>query len=113
MHGSFAMNVMGANLKETGEDVVVNIPMVYGLDQNYPNPFNPSTTINYQLPEKNFVTLRVYDILGNLVGTLIDQEMEAGYHSIDWNAGSLASGVYLYRFSSGSYVSTKKLILMK
>ena len=91
----------------------MNIPTVYGLDQNYPNPFNPSTTIKYQLPEKRLCIFKVYDILGNLVGTLIDQEMEAGYHSVDWNAGALASGVYLYRFSSGSYVSTKKLILMK
>jgi len=54
-----------------------------------------------------------YDILGNLVATLVDEEMEAGYHSINWNAGSLASGVYLYRFNSGSFISTKKLILMK
>ena len=110
----FSENILGVNLKkEAGEDDVINIPTKYGLDQNYPNPFNPSTTINYQLPEKNYVSLKVYDILGNLVGTLIAQEMEAGYHSVDWNAGALASGVYLYRFSGGSYISTKKLILMK
>jgi hypothetical protein len=110
----FSENILGVNLKkEVGEDDIINIPTKYGLDQNYPNPFNPSTIINYQLPEKNHVTLKVYDILGNLVGTLIDQEMEAGYHSVDWNASALASGVYIYRLSSGSFVSTKKLMLMK
>ena len=111
----FAMNVMGANLnKESleGEDNLT-IPKEYGLDQNYPNPFNPSTTISYQLPEKNFVSLNVYDILGNLVSTLVNQEMDAGYHDINWNAGKLASGIYIYRIISGSFVSTKKMILMK
>ena len=57
--------------------------------------------------------LQVFDILGNLVATLVDQQMEAGYHSINWNAGNLASGVYIYRIISGNYVSTKKLMLLK
>ena len=83
------------------------------LDQNYPNPFNPATTINYQLPEKNYVSLKVYDILGNLVTTLVDQEMDAGYYNVNWNASQLASGIYIYRIISGSFVSTKKMILMK
>jgi hypothetical protein len=110
----FAMNVMGANLKkESGEENVNLIPTEYGLDQNYPNPFNPSTTINYQLPQKNHVSLKVYDILGNLVSDLVDQEMEAGYYSVNWNANQLASGIYIYRLISGSFVSTKKMILMK
>jgi hypothetical protein len=107
------MNILGTNLRKGSAETNTSIPTEYGLDQNYPNPFNPSTIINYQLPEKNHVTLKVYDILGNLVETLIDQEMEAGYHSLDWNAGALASGVYFYRFSGGTYVTTKKLILMK
>jgi hypothetical protein len=85
----------------------------FKLGQNYPNPFNPSTTINYQLPAKNHVSLKVYDILGNLVTTLVDQEMEAGYYNVNWNAGQLASGIYIYRIISGSFVSTKKMILMK
>ncbi len=108
----FAENMMGANLrKETGE--VALVPKEYGLSQNYPNPFNPATTINYQLPEKNHVTLRIYDILGNLVKTLVDGEQEPGYYHITWNAGALASGVYIYRLMSGSFSSTKKLILLK
>jgi hypothetical protein len=110
----FSMNILGANLKkEGGESITVNIPTVYSLEQNYPNPFNPSTTINYQLPEKNHVKLAVFDILGNLVGTLIDQEMEAGYHSVNWNASGYASGIYFYTINSGSFVMTKKLVLMK
>jgi len=110
----FAQNAMGKNLrKQSGEEDNDLIPTVYGLDQNYPNPFNPATTINYQLPEKNYVSLKVYDILGNLVTTLVDQEMEPGYYSVNWNAGHLASGVYIYRIISGSFVSTKKLMLIK
>ena len=89
------------------------LPTEYGLDQNYPNPFNPATTINYQLPENNQVSLKVYDILGNLVSTLVDQQMDAGYHSVNWDASQLASGIYIYRIISGSFVSTKKMILMK
>ena len=98
---------------ENGEDIPQIIPDEISLDQNYPNPFNPSTTISYQLPEKNHVSLNVYDILGNLVTTLVDDEMEAGYYSVNWNASQLASGIYIYRIISGSYVSTKKMILMK
>jgi hypothetical protein len=105
---------MGANLrKQSGEEDNDLIPTEYGLDQNYPNPFNPSTEIRYQLPENNHVKLQVYDILGNVVETLLDNEIEAGYHSIQWNAGRFASGVYFYRIVSGSFVSTKKLMLMK
>jgi len=95
------------------QNVVQIVPDKIALEQNYPNPFNPATTINYQLPQKSYVTLKIYDILGSLVKTLIDQEIEAGYHSIRWNASGLASGVYFYRLNAGSFVSTKKLILMK
>jgi hypothetical protein len=111
----FAMNAMGANLNKEGVEGETNltIPTEYGLDQNYPNPFNPATIINYQLPENNHVSLKVYDILGNLVSRLVDKEMEAGYHSVNWNASQLASGIYIYRIISGSYISTKKMILMK
>jgi hypothetical protein len=111
----FAMNVMGANLNKEGveDEDNLTIPTEYSLDQNYPNPFNPSTTINYQLPAKNHVSLKVYDILGNMVTTLVDQEMEAGYYTVNWNASQLASGIYVYRIISESFVSTKKMILMK
>jgi predicted acyltransferase (DUF342 family) len=88
-------------------------PDQIALEQNYPNPFNPTTTIRYQLPEKNHVSLQIFDILGNLISTLVNQEQEPGYYSVVWNAAHFASGVYFYRFMSGSFVSTKKLILVK
>jgi len=97
----------------SSEELINVIPGEYTLEQNYPNPFNPSTTINYQLPDNSHVTLQIYDILGNLITTLVDKDMEAGYHNVTWNAGSLASGVYIYRLVSGSFVATKKLLLMK
>jgi hypothetical protein len=108
----FSQNMMGANLKKGNAEVTL-APKEYDLSQNYPNPFNPTTTINYQLPEKNHVTLRIYDVLGNLVKTLVDGEQAPGYYNVTWNAGGLASGVYIYRIMSGSFVSTKKLILLK
>jgi flagellar hook assembly protein FlgD len=65
------------------------------------------------LPEQKFVSLKIYDVRGNLVTTLVSKEMEAGYHSVQWNAGNYASGVYFYRFTSGSFISTKRLLLLK
>jgi hypothetical protein len=109
----FAQNMMGANLRKEAAENEITLPVEFGLDQNYPNPFNPATKINFQLPENNYVSLKIYDILGNLVTTLVDQETEAGYYTIEWNAGNLSSGVYFYTFKSGSFVSTKKLILLK
>ena len=110
-----AEQALGANLKKESIDNSnnINLPTEYGLSQNYPNPFNPSTTIDYQIPEKNFVSLKIYDILGRVVATLVDKEMNPGYYSANWNAGNLASGIYFYRLSSGSFVSTKKLMLIK
>ncbi len=108
----FSQNMMGANLKKsTGENALV--PKEFGMSQNYPNPFNPTTTINYQLPVQNHVSLKIYDILGNLVKTLVDDEQAPGYYNVTWNASGFASGVYFYRIISGSYVSTKKLLLLK
>ncbi|MDP2304335.1 MAG: NosD domain-containing protein, partial [Ignavibacteria bacterium] len=93
----------------TGEQ----IPTEYALFQNYPNPFNPVTTITYQIPKEGLVTLKIYDILGKEVTTLINEEKQAGKYSIDFNASKLSSGVYLYELRSNEYKSTKKLLLMK
>jgi hypothetical protein len=109
----FAQNMMGANLNKPGTTVNELIPKEYDLSQNYPNPFNPTTTINYQLPSKSHVTLKIYDILGNLVKVLVDGEKNPGYYQVTWNGTGIASGVYFYRLVSGSFVSTKKLILLK
>ncbi len=95
-------------------------PISYALDQNYPNPFNPTTRISYSLPEAGRITIRVFDLLGQTVATLVDGEQGPGNHSIDWNAGGLASGIYFYRLEAtsfektgASYTETKKLLLMK
>ncbi len=92
-------------------------PQVFALSQNYPNPFNPSTVISYQLPVNSQVTLKVYDVLGKEVATLVNGRQEAGSYSVSFgiNKGTLAlsSGMYIYRLEAGSFVSTKKLVLMK
>ncbi len=85
----------------------------YDLSQNYPNPFNPSTTIKFQLPTDGFVTLKVYDILGNEVTTLINEQKPKGRYELNFNASSLASGVYIYKIQTGSFISSKKMILIK
>lgn len=88
-------------------------PTSYTLMQNYPNPFNPATVIGYQLPMNSLVTLKIYDVLGRDVQTLVNGSQRAGSYSIPFNAGSLPSGVYFYRLQAGSFTQTKKLVLMK
>ena len=83
------------------------------LRQNYPNPFNPSTTIRYGLPSRSHVTLTVFNTLGQQVATLVEGEQEAGYHEEVFNASGLASGVYLYRLTAGSFVEVRKLLLIR
>jgi flagellar hook assembly protein FlgD len=88
-------------------------PKEFALYQNYPNPFNPSTTIKFALPIDSKVKINVYNSLGQLVETLVDQEMQSGYHEINFDASKLTSGVYLYQMQAGENVSVKKMILMK
>ena len=94
-------------------DLIDKKPNSFGLGQNYPNPFNPTTFITYQLPANTFVTLKVYDELGRLVKTLVEDRQTAGTHSVAFNASNLSSGVYFYRLTAGNYVETKKLMLLK
>jgi len=89
-----------------------SLPERYLLSQNYPNPFNPSTTIRFDLPKPTNVTLRIFNTLGQEVAVLVNQEKAAGYHQVRWEA-FLPSGIYFYRLQAGSFVDTKKLILMK
>jgi photosystem II stability/assembly factor-like uncharacterized protein len=89
------------------------IPGDFVLHQNFPNPFNPTTVISYRLPANTFMTLKVYDLLGREVGTLISKHEIAGFHKVIFNAGNLPSGVYFYRIEAGNYVDTKKFILLK
>ncbi len=91
-----------------------NLPYQFALYQNYPNPFNPSTIISYSVPKSSLVSIKVYDILGKEVETLVNENKSAGNYSVQFNASSkFASGVYLYRMQAGSFVETKKLILLK
>lgn len=91
----------------------VSVPKRFALDQNYPNPFNPTTAISYQLSAVGFVSLKVYDLLGREVATLVDEVRPAGFYTVRWNASSMPSGVYLYRLQTRDFVQTKKMILLK
>jgi hypothetical protein len=83
------------------------------LDQNYPNPFNPSTKISWQSPGANWQTLKIYDVLGTEIATLIDEFKQAGRYTVDFNAGGLPSGIYFYQLKSGNSLETKKMMIVK
>jgi hypothetical protein len=93
------------------EDII--LPDAFTLEQNYPNPFNPSTTIKYRLGSKEFVKLKVFNILGKEVADLVNSEQAAGSYELEFNASGLESGVYFYRIETGNFVETKKMLLMK
>ena len=110
----------GVILKTTTGGVVTGftqtsseIPDKFSLSQNYPNPFNPSTQINYELPITNYVSLKVYDNLGNEVETLVAEKQNTGSYSVDFNATSLPSGIYFYKLTTEKFSETKKMILIK
>jgi len=88
-------------------------PANFVLSQNYPNPFNPSTKISWQSPVSSWQTLKIYDVLGNEVATLVNEEKPAGSYEIEFNASKLSSGTYFYQLRAGSFLETKKMILMK
>jgi len=89
------------------------LPTEFALAQNYPNPFNPTTTIKYDLPADTRVSLKIFNIIGQEVATLVNEDQRAGYKSVQWNPGTLASGVYFYRLSAGHFVQTRKLLLLR
>jgi hypothetical protein len=92
---------------------ISGVPKTFSLNQNYPNPFNPSTVISYQLPVISEVTLKVYDILGNEMATLVDEYKPAGKYEVEFNAEILTNGVYFYRLTAGEYTAVKKMIFLK
>jgi hypothetical protein len=89
------------------------LPREFALSQNYPNPFNPNTTIHYSLPHISFVTLTVYNTLGQQVAQLVNEQQQAGYHDVVFRGDGLSSGVYFYRIQAGDFVASKKLLLLK
>src|SRR5690606_29825610 len=94
-------------------EVDLGLPLSFSLDQNYPNPFNPSTSIKYQVSSISKFSLKVYDILGNDVVTLVNEIQPAGIYDVNFNASSLPSGVYFYKLQASSFSETKKMLLMK
>jgi photosystem II stability/assembly factor-like uncharacterized protein len=89
------------------------LPARFCLGQNYPNPFNPATTISFSLPSRSFVTLKIFDVMGRDVATVVSEEMPAGSYSRQWNASGVSSGMYFYRMQAGDFVQTKKLLLVR
>ena len=113
MTGSFVASPVG--IQQIG-----SVVKSFELKQNYPNPFNPSTSINFSIPRNSFVSLKIYDIKGSLVWTLVNENMNAGEYKYDYNAFKLASGIYLYRIQvtdpsgmASNYSVTKQMVLIK
>lgn len=97
----------------TDGDYDINSVNEFKLQQNFPNPFNPSTSIQYAIASSQFVTLKVYDVLGNEIAALVDEEKQAGVYEVEFNAAGLSSGIYFYKLVSESFSQTNKMILMK
>ena len=89
------------------------LPTEFRLEQNYPNPFNPTTTIKFTLPETELVNLKIYDVMGKEVAVLLNEEKSAGLHSVEFDAGKLASGTYYYKLQAGNNIETRKMLLLK
>jgi len=89
------------------------VPAVFALEQNFPNPFNPSTTIRFSMPQSGLATLKVSDLLGREVATVVSGYLAAGQHAVSFNASQIASGVYYYTLTCGAFQQTKKLLLVR
>ncbi len=114
LHGAVINGVLyGDTTVVSVENIIAGMPINFELEQNFPNPFNPATKIRYEIPERSFVTLKVYDVLGNEVVTLVNEEKSAGDYEVEFNGTSFPSGIYFYRLQADSYVKTKKMILLK
>jgi len=107
---NYKLNAENINAKHV--QVLKEIPKEFSIS-NYPNPFNPTTTINYQLPEAGFVTIKVYDILGKEVSVLVNETKQAGYYNVNFDAGSLTSGIYIYSIQSNNFAQSKKMLLIR
>jgi len=109
---------LGTILRTSGgttsvEEITNEIPTNYFLSQNYPNPFNPSTSIEYSIPSESFVELKVYDVLGNEIATLVNEQQQAGVYRASFNANNLPSGMYFARITANEFTQVVKMILLK
>jgi hypothetical protein len=109
----YEFEVFNLDTLSSSNDDKENLPLQFSLYQNYPNPFNPSTTISYQLPKNGFVTLKIYDVLGREVSTLVNEYKSAGNYKLNFDASNLSSGVYIYTIRSADNVLSKKMILLR
>jgi hypothetical protein len=112
------IDINGVVFEHEAISIDISVPETFELSQNYPNPFNPETKIRYQLPQTTDVLIRIYDVLGRTVRTMVNEKIDAGYHIITWDATNdagvrISSGVYYYRIVAGEYTITKKMLLLK
>ncbi len=104
----------GSNYTRTGiENTSTKIPKTFNLGQNYPNPFNPSTNISFGIPSKSFVSIKVFDVVGREVATIVSEELQAGFYTRQWNAKNMSSGIYFYKMQAEKFSETRKLVLTK
>ncbi len=85
----------------------------FDLSQNFPNPFNPTTAIKYQIPERSYVILKIYGVLGNEIATLVHEEKPSGSYEVEFDGANLTSGIYFYQLRTGNFVETKKMVLLR
>jgi hypothetical protein len=111
-NGSFSFMTLGGYVTGVGAELPL-VPLAFDVAQNFPNPFNPSTTIRYGIPRRSFVTLTVYNALGQELEVLQNGEQEAGFHDVRFDGTAFSSGVYFYRLQAGSDIQTKRLVLLR
>lgn len=111
--GGTILHTTNGGVSFVEEEEIDEVPTEFLLSQNYPNPFNPSTKIKYSAPQASNVVIKVFDILGNEIATLMDEEKSVGNYELTWNAENLPSGVYFYQIKAGTFIQTKKMLLLK
>jgi len=112
-YGNPTVDVSGAFILTGVEKTSSEIPEQFHLSQNYPNPFNPSTIISFRIVETGFTSLKVFDVLGNEVTTLVNKELATGEYEVNFDATGVTSGIYFYQFRVGNFIETKKMVLLK
>jgi hypothetical protein len=112
-YGSFNVPYCSMPLSSEDSNSYHELLNIFELSQNYPNPFNPSTTMEFTLPKSEFVTLKVYNVLGEEIKTLVNNKLQAGNHTYEFDGSNLASGVYLYRIEAGEFQQVRKMVLIK